>query len=314
MYTAFCDDFGLEPEDYSESGPYLGQSEKFLLLLCERKSEFGRYLAAYLNAEHDSSYRFGWFGECMFLGANIEAIRESFASQAGEPYDTMLHCKVVASLAANFVDGFRASLNPAPVWLSYGLGHVYQRRIDPRRDIVGLRSFLDQPANDAPFGILVTQGEAADKAKAAGADFVGMEELAEQIKGGMMDFDVVIAAPDAMRVVGALGTILGPRGLMPNPKTGTVTMNVAKAVGDIKGGKIEFRIDKHSNLQFPIGKSSFTPEQLVENYGAALDEILRLKPSSSKGRYIKKATVSSTMGPGVQIDPSRTRSLLTEEE
>jgi large subunit ribosomal protein L1 len=117
-----------------------------------------------------------------------------------------------------------------------------------------------------------------------------------------------------MGKVGTLGKVLGPRGLMPNPKTGTVTMDVAKAVGDIKGGKIEFRVDKHANLQFPIGKASFTTEQLVENYGAALDEILRLKPNSSKGRYIKKATVSSTMGPGIQLDPNHTRSLLAEDE
>jgi large subunit ribosomal protein L1 len=117
-----------------------------------------------------------------------------------------------------------------------------------------------------------------------------------------------------MGKVGRLGKVLGPRGLMPNPKTGTVTMDVAKAVTDIKGGKIEFRVDKHSNLHFVIGKVSFSDEALVENYAAALDEVLRLKPSAAKGRYLQKATVSTTMGPGVPVDPNRTRNLLAEDE
>ena len=117
-----------------------------------------------------------------------------------------------------------------------------------------------------------------------------------------------------MGKVGRLGKVLGPRGLMPNPKTGTVTMDVAKAVTDIKGGKIEFRVDKHSNLHFVIGRASFTDEQLIENYAAALDEVLRLKPSAAKGRYLKKAVVTTTMGPGVPIDPNRTRNLLADDE
>ena len=117
-----------------------------------------------------------------------------------------------------------------------------------------------------------------------------------------------------MGKVGRLGKVLGPRGLMPNPKTGTVTMDVAKAVTDIKGGKIEFRTDKHANLSFPIGRVSFTETQLVENYGAAIDEITRLKPSAAKGRYIKKATIATTMGPGIPVDPNRTRDLLVEDE
>jgi large subunit ribosomal protein L1 len=123
-----------------------------------------------------------------------------------------------------------------------------------------------------------------------------------------------VATPDLMGKVGRLGKVLGPRGLMPNPKTGTVTMDVAKAVTDIKGGKIEFRSDKHANLHFIIGKASFDETKLVENYGAALDEILRLKPSSSKGRFIEKATMSTTMGPGIPLDQSRTRNLLVEDE
>ena len=131
---------------------------------------------------------------------------------------------------------------------------------------------------------------------------------------GWTDFDAAVATPDLMGKVGRLGKVLGPRGLMPNPKTGTVTMDVAKAVNEIKGGKIEFRVDKHSNLHFVIGKASFSDEALVENYAAALDEVLRLKPSAAKGRYLKKATVTTTMGPGVPVDPNRTRNLLVDDE
>ncbi len=156
------------------------------------------------------------------------------------------------------------------------------------------------------------QGDKAEAARAAGADVVGFDDLAEQVKGGTIDFDLCIATPDAMRVVGALGQILGPRGLMPNPKTGTVTADVTKAVNDIKGGKINFRVDKQANLHFVIGKASFDDEKLVENYGAALDEILRAKPSSAKGRYVKKITVSTTTGPGIPVDPNRTRNLLED--
>ena len=156
------------------------------------------------------------------------------------------------------------------------------------------------------------QGAKADEAKAAGADIVGMQDLADKMKGGDLSYQVVIAEPAAMRVVGALGQVLGPRGLMPNPKTGTVTPDVAKAVTDIKGGKISFRVDKQSNLHLVIGKASFSPEQLVENYAAALDEVLRAKPSSSKGRYVKKVFFTTTMGPGIPVDPNRTRNLLED--
>jgi len=155
-------------------------------------------------------------------------------------------------------------------------------------------------------------GEQAEAARAAGADHVGSDDLLEKVAGGWTDFDSVVATPDMMGKVGRLGKVLGPRGLMPNPKTGTVTTDVAKAVTDIKGGKIEFRIDKHSNLHIIIGKASFTETQLAENYAAVLDEVLRVKPSSSKGRYIKKIAVSSTMGPGVLIEPSLTRNLADE--
>lgn len=155
--------------------------------------------------------------------------------------------------------------------------------------------------------LVFANGEKADEARAAGADFVGSDELIAKVAGGWTDFDAAVATPDLMGKVGTLGKVLGPRGLMPNPKTGTVTMDVAKAVDDIKGGKIEMRIDKHANMQFPIGKASFTEQQLVENYAAALDEILRLKPSAAKGRYVKKATMSATMGPGCRLIPTGSR-------
>src|SRR5207248_5216297 len=155
--------------------------------------------------------------------------------------------------------------------------------------------------------IVFGAGDKAAEAQAAGADHVGTDELVARIQEGWLDFDAAIATPDQMAKVGRIARILGPRGLMPNPKTGTVTPDVAKAVSDIKGGKISFRVDKQSNLHLIIGKASFSPEQLVENYAAALDEILRAKPSSSKGRYVKKVFVTTTMGPGIPVDPNRTR-------
>jgi large subunit ribosomal protein L1 len=162
--------------------------------------------------------------------------------------------------------------------------------------------------------LVFATGERAAQATAAGADYVGSDELLDKVAGGWLDFDSVVATPDLMGKVGRLGKVLGPRGLMPNPKTGTVTMDVAKAVTEIKGGKIEFRTDKHANLHFIIGKVSFDEAQLVENYGAALDEILRLKPASSKGRFIERVVMSTTMGPGIALDQNRTRNLLVEEE
>ena len=140
-----------------------------------------------------------------------------------------------------------------------------------------------------------------------GADEVGSDELIDKVSKGYLDFDAVVATPDLMGKVGRLGRVLGPRGLMPNPKTGTVTVDVARAVTEIKGGKIEFRVDRHANLHFIIGKASFTSSQLAENYFAAMDEILRLKPSASKGRYLRKITLSTTMGPGLPLDVNKTR-------
>src|ERR671925_18036 len=158
------------------------------------------------------------------------------------------------------------------------------------------------------------EGDKAREAEEAGADIVGSADLAKRVEEGFTDFDVAIATPDQMANVGKLGRILGPRGLMPNPKTGTVTMDVAKAVRDAKGGKLEYRTDRGANVHVPIGKRSFDERQLVENYAALIDEIVRAKPASAKGRYIKKITLASTMGPGIHVDPARTRGIVDELE
>jgi large subunit ribosomal protein L1 len=188
--------------------------------------------------------------------------------------------------------------------------------VDPRKADQMVRGTVSLPhgtGKTARVAVFAT-GEKAEEARAAGADIVGGDELIEQVAGGMLDFDAAVSTPDLMGKVGRLGRVLGPRGLMPNPKTGTVTVDVAKAVTDIKGGKIEFRVDRQANLHFVIGKSSFTETQLIENYGTALDEVLRSKPSAAKGRYIKKIAVSTTMGPGILVDPARTRNLAEEGE
>ncbi|GAB3071406.1 MULTISPECIES: 50S ribosomal protein L1 [unclassified Phycicoccus] len=188
--------------------------------------------------------------------------------------------------------------------------------VDPRKADQMVRGTVNLPHGTGKTArvLVFANGDKAEAAREAGADFVGSDELLEKVAGGWLDFDSVVATPDMMGKVGRLGKVLGPRGLMPNPKTGTVTMDTAKAVTDIKGGKIEFRVDKHANLHFIIGKASFDETSLVENYGAALEEILRLKPSASKGRYILKATMTTTMGPGIPLDYNRTRNLLVEDE
>ncbi|MEV8530356.1 50S ribosomal protein L1 [Streptomyces sp. NPDC051211] len=195
---------------------------------------------------------------------------------------------------------------------------AFRLGVDPRKADQMVRGTVNLPHGTGKTArvLVFATGDRAAAAEAAGADIVGNDELIDEIAKGnrLNEFDAVVATPDLMGKVGRLGRVLGPRGLMPNPKTGTVTMDVAKAVTDIKGGKIEFRVDKHSNLHFIIGKVSFSDEQLVENYGAALEEILRLKPSAAKGRYIKKAALSTTMGPGIQLDSNRTRNLLVEED
>ena len=158
------------------------------------------------------------------------------------------------------------------------------------------------------------EGDKAREAEEAGADVVGSAELAARIEGGFTEFDVAIATPDQMGNVGRLGRILGPRGLMPNPKTGTVTFDVGKAVSDVKAGKLEYRTDRGANVHVAIGKKSFGERQLVENYAALVEEIVRAKPAAAKGRYIRGITIASTMGPGVKVDPSRTRGIVEELE
>ena len=176
--------------------------------------------------------------------------------------------------------------------------------VDPRKADQMVRGTVNLPNGTGKTArvLVFATGEKANEAIAAGADEVGGDELIDKIAGGYLDFDAVVATPDLMGKVGRLGRVLGPRGLMPNPKTGTVTTDVARAVNDIKGGKIAFRVDKHANVQFVVGKASFTAEQLNENITAALEEIVRLKPSSSKGRYVMKGAVSTTFGPGIPLD------------
>ena len=178
--------------------------------------------------------------------------------------------------------------------------------VDPRKADQMVRGTVNLPHGTGKTArvVVIAAGDKAAAAEAAGADFVGSDELIAKIAGGWTDFDAAVATPDMMGKVGRLGKVLGPRNLMPNPKTGTVTMDVAKAVADIKGGKIDFRVDRNSNLHFIIGKASFSAQQLEENFNAALEEINRLKPSSAKGRYISKATVATTFGPGIPVDPA----------
>ena len=193
---------------------------------------------------------------------------------------------------------------------------VMRLGVDPRKADQMVRGTVNLPHGTGKTAkvLVFANADKAEAAREAGADVVGGDELIEKVAGGWLDFDAVVATPDMMGKVGRLGRVLGPRGLMPNPKTGTVTPDVAKAVSDIKGGKIEFRVDRHANLHFIIGKASFGEVQLAENYAAALEEVLRLKPSASKGRYVKKVTFSTTMGPGIQVDPNRTRAIAEDEE
>ena len=176
--------------------------------------------------------------------------------------------------------------------------------VDPRKSDQMVRGTVNLPHGTGKTArvIVFATGPAAEAAIAAGADEVGGAELIEKVAGGYTAFDSAVSTPELMGQVGRLGKVLGPRGLMPNPKTGTVTPDVAKAVTDIKGGTIEFRVDKHSNVHFIIGKTAFTEEQLHENLTAALDEVMRLKPSSSKGRYLQKGSLSTTFGPGIPLD------------
>ena len=197
---------------------------------------------------------------------------------------------------------------PAPkfdetVELSMRLG------VDPRKADQMVRGAVSLPKGTGKTVrvAVFTKGEKARQAEEAGADAVGAEDLVERVQGGWLEFDAAIATPDMMRVVGKLGRILGPRGLMPNPKSGTVTDDVAKAVADIKGGRVEYRTDRQGNVHLLIGKRSFPESSLVENYASAMDEIHRAKPAAAKGRYLKSVTLSTSMGPGIRIDPAKVK-------
>ena len=196
----------------------------------------------------------------------------------------------------------------ATVEVALGLG------VDPRKADQMVRGTVNLPHGTGKTArvIVFATGEKANEALAAGADEVGGDDLIEKIQKGFLDFDAAVATPDQMGKVGKIARILGPRGLMPNPKTGTVTADVTKAVNEIKGGKVNFRVDKQANLHLVIGKVSFDENKLVENYAAAMDEVTRAKPATSKGTYLKKITVSTTMGPGIGVDPKRLRNLLEE--
>ena len=188
--------------------------------------------------------------------------------------------------------------------------------VDPRKADQMVRGVVNLPHGTGKTArvIVFATGDKAAEAEATGADVVGSDDLVARIQEGWLDFDAAIATPDQMAKIGRIARILGPRGLMPNPKTGTVTVDVTKAVTEIKGGKITFRVDKHSNLHLIIGKSSFDEAQLIDNYAAVLDEVLRAKPSAAKGKYLRKVFLTTTMGPGIPVDPNRTRNFLVEDE
>lgn len=183
--------------------------------------------------------------------------------------------------------------------------------VDPRKADQMVRGTVALPSGtgkDVRIAVFAA-GDAAEEARAAGADIVGSDDLASDVEGGMLDFDLAIATPDMMPTVGRLGRVLGPRGLMPNPKTGTVTTDVGRAVADFKGGKVEYRTDRYGNVHVPVGKASFAAADLVTNLRAVVDELHRAKPASAKGRYLRKIGLSSTMGPGIKIDPNRIKAV-----
>ncbi len=211
--------------------------------------------------------------------------------------------------AVELVKGMGTATFDESVELAMRLG------VDPRKADQVVRGTVALPSGtgkDVRVAVFAT-GDAAADARAAGADHVGGDDLAAQVEGGMLDFDVAIATPDLMPLVGRLGRVLGPRGLMPNPKTGTVTTDVGKAVGEFKGGKVEYRTDRYGNVHVPIGKISFSIEDLQANFRAVLDEVQRAKPASAKGRYLRKISLSPTMGPSVRIDSGRLKVVETTD-
>jgi large subunit ribosomal protein L1 len=212
--------------------------------------------------------------------------------------------------AVKMLKGFETAKFDESVEVHFNLGLNVRHAEQQLRGTLMLPHGTGRESRVAVFA----EGDKAKEAEEAGADVVGSADLGKQIEEGFDDFDVAIATPDQMGVVGKLGRILGPRGKMPNPKTGTVTMDVGKAVRDAKAGKLEYRTDRGANVHVTIGKKSFDERQLVENYAALVDEIMRAKPSAAKGRYIKAVTLTSTMGPGIHVDPARTRGIVEELE
>ncbi len=212
--------------------------------------------------------------------------------------------------AVKMLKGFETAKFDESVEVHFNLGLNVRHAEQQLRGTLMLPHGTGRESRVAVFA----EGDKAKEAEEAGADIVGSADLGRQIEEGFDDFDVAIATPDQMSVVGKLGRILGPRGKMPNPKTGTVTMDVGKAVRDAKAGKLEYRTDRGANVHVTIGKKSFDERQLIENYAALVDEIVRAKPAAAKGRYIKAVTLTSTMGPGIHVDPARTRGILEEPE
>ncbi|WP_165044722.1 50S ribosomal protein L1 [Adlercreutzia sp. ZJ138] len=228
----------------------------------------------------------------MKLSKNYRAAQEKITESAYAPIDAMALLKEIAT--AKFDE---------TVEVHFRLGIDTRQADQQLRGTVSLPNGSGKTVRVAVFA----EGEAARAAEEAGADIVGTDELVAQIQAGEFNFDAAVATPDQMGKVGRLGKILGPRGLMPNPKLGTVTTDVAKAIKELKGGRVEYRADRYGNAHVILGKVSFTPEQLAQNYGAVYDEILRMKPAAAKGRYVKSITVASTMSPGVPVDSSVTR-------
>jgi large subunit ribosomal protein L1 len=209
------------------------------------------------------------------------------------------------------VDALTLARTTSPVKFDATVEVAFRLGVDPRRADQMVRGTVSLPnGSGKTLRVAVfAEGDAARQAEEAGADVVGGKDLVERVAGGFLEFDAAVARPELMGQVGRLGRVLGPRGLMPNPKTGTVTPDVAKAVREIKAGKVEYRVDRYGNVHLVLGKASFSTKALVENYAAVLDEILRAKPSAAKGRYIKGISVATTMGPGIRVDPAEIRNL-----
>jgi large subunit ribosomal protein L1 len=236
----------------------------------------------------------------MAIGKRTKAIREGVDPAKAYPLDEAV--KMVRERAkAKFDETIEIAMN---------LG------VDPKHADQMVRGVVTLPngtGRSVRVGVFA-RGPKADEAKAAGADVVGAEDLVEKVNAGQIDFDRCIATPDMMGLVGRLGKVLGPRGLMPNPRTGTVTMDVGRAVREAKAGKQEYRTDRGANVHVALGKKSFEERALLENYAALIEEIVRAKPAAAKGRYIRQVTFATTMGPGVKVDPARTRGIVEEEE